>query len=183
MEALLLTEWWIGILFVKKLGSCQQSTFFILTKIAVSRIRTGVVTATTWSTNHYTNTADWYKYKNTNINLHNCFFLLAWFGGRGNFIDQHNLLKEKEIACDLKKKKLWQKILVNVTFSIKKKVMDSNRALYTYVFLNQQCMFYFIFQISDCFHGLVGYDVRLTRGRSWVRFSLEVLDLSLWPNG
>ena len=31
-----------------------------MTKIAVSRIRTGVVTATTWSTNHYTNTADWY---------------------------------------------------------------------------------------------------------------------------
>ena len=35
-------------------------------------------------------------------------------------------------------------------------------------------------QIEQCFHGLVGYDVRLTRGRSWVRFSLEVVLVAQW---
>ena len=36
-------------------------------------------------------------------------------------------------------------------------------------------------RIYRCFHGLVGYDVRLTRGRSWVRFSLEVFIYTFVP--
>ena len=47
-------------------------------KNAVSRIRTGVSTATTWSTNHYTNTAFVFS---TEILIHN-YFTFCWISQR-----------------------------------------------------------------------------------------------------